>query len=180
MSTHCSSLQKASVCALGQLVTVLGAMKAEDFDTPLPVLSGGTIGRHVRHLVEFYQCLFGGLVTGTVDYDARTRNPVLEQELTLTVVALEYLMHRVREIGSDQPLVLRTSYAPGEKVTMPTTLYRELVYNLEHCIHHQATIRIGLQALSQPVPLPDSFGVAPSTLQYQKAHVYRDVSAPGQ
>ncbi len=175
-----SSLQKASVDALGQLVSVLETMKADDFHTPLPVLSGGTIGKHVRHLVEFYQCLFGGLVTGMVDYDARTRNPVLEEELALAVAALEYLMRRVGEIGPDQPLKLCTSYAPGEKVTMPTTLYRELVYNLEHCIHHQATIRIGLQALPQRVPLLDSFGVAPSTLQYQSAHVHRDVSAPGQ
>jgi hypothetical protein len=177
---NCSSLQKASVDALGQLVSVLGTLNADDFRTPLPVLSGGTIGRHVRHLVEFYQCLFGGLVTGTVDYDARARNPVLEEEPALAVSVLEHLAHRIGEIGPDQPLVLYTRYAPGEKVTVPTTLYRELVYNLEHCIHHQATIRIGLWALPQPASLPDSFGVAPSTLQYQSAHVHRDVSAPGQ
>jgi uncharacterized damage-inducible protein DinB len=177
---NCTSLQKASVDALGQLVSVLGTLHAEDFRTPLPVLSGGTIGRHVRHLVEFYQCLFGGLVTGTVDYDARARNVVLEEELALAIAALAYQMRRVGEIGPDQPLILCTRYAPGEKVTIPTTLYRELVYNLEHCIHHQATIRIGLRALPQPAPLPDSFGVASSTLQYQSAHVHRDVSAPGQ
>ena len=177
---NCSSLQSASVDALGQLVSVLGTLHAEDFRTPLPVLSGGTIGRHVRHLVEFYQCLFGGLVTGTVDYDARARNVVLEEEPALAVSVLEYLMHRIGEVQSDQTLVLCTRYAPGEKVIIPTTLYRELVYNLEHCIHHQATIRIGLRALPQPAPLPDSFGVAPSTLQYQSAHVHRDVSAPGQ
>ena len=177
---HSSSLQKASVHVLGQLVSVLGTLRAEDFRTPLPVLSGGTIGRHVRHLVEFYQCLFGGLVSGTVDYDARARNPVLEEERDLAVAALEYLVRRVGEIQTDQPLTLCTRYAPGEKVTISTTLYRELIYNLEHCIHHQATIRIGLQALFQPAPLPDSFGVAPSTLQYQSAHVHRDVPAPGQ
>jgi hypothetical protein len=177
---NCSSLQKASVDALGQLVSVLGTLNADDFRTPLPVLSGGTIGRHVRHLVEFYQCLFGGLVTGMVDYDARARNAMLEEDPALAVAALQYLMRRVGEVQADQPLVLCTRYGPGEKVSIPTTLYRELVYNLEHCIHHQATIRIGLRALSQPAPLPDSFGVAPSTLQYQSAHVHRDVSAPGQ
>ena len=175
-----SSLQKASVDALGQLVSVLDTLPADDFRAPLPVLSGGTIGRHVRHLVEFYQCLLGGLVSGTVDYDARARNLVLEEERALAVAALEYLVHCIGEIGPDQPLVLCTRYGPGEKVLIPTTLYRELVYNLEHCIHHQATIRIGLRALPQPAPLPDSFGVAPSTLQYQSAHVHRDVSAPGQ
>jgi hypothetical protein len=115
-----------------------------------------------------------------VDYDARTRKQVLEEEPALAVAALEYLMRRLGEIGPDQPLTLCTSYAPGEKVTIPTTLYRELVYNLEHCIHHQATIRIGLRALPGPAMLADSFGVAPSTLQYQQAHVHRDVSAPGQ
>jgi hypothetical protein len=175
-----SSLQKASVDAFRQLVSVLGTLNEDNFRTPLPVLSGGTIGRHVRHLVEFYQCLFGGLVTGMVDYDARARNAMLEEDPALAVAALQYLMRRVGEVQADQPLVLCTRYGPGEKVSIPTTLYRELVYNLEHCIHHQATIRIGLRTLSQPAPLPDSFGVAPSTLQYQSTHVHRDVSARGQ
>ncbi len=177
---HHSSLQKASADALGQLVSVLGNLRAEDFRTPLPVLSGGTIGRHVRHLVEFYQCLLGGLVSGTVDYDARARNLVLEEEPALAAAVLEHLVRRTGEIGPDQPLTLCTRYGPGEPVLIPTTLYRELVYNLEHCIHHQATIRIGLRALPQPASLPDSFGVAPSTLQYQSTHVHRDVSAAGQ
>ena len=175
-----SSLQKASLHSLSQLVAVLRTIDPEDFHTPLPVLSVGTIGRHVRHLVEFYQCLFGGLVTGTVDYDARTRNQMLEEEQALAVAALEYLMKRIGEVGADQPLLLCTSYAPGEKETIPTTLYRELVYNLEHCIHHQATIRIGLGAIPSRAALSDSFGVAPSTLHYQQAHVHRNVSAAGQ
>ena len=175
-----ASLQNASLQALGQLVSVLSSLPAQDYHTPLPVLSGGTIGKHVRHLVEFYQCLLAGLVSGTVDYDARTRNAVLEEEPALAIAALQYLMGRLGEVQADQPLVLQTSYAPGERVTMATTLYRELVYNLEHCIHHQATLRIGLGALPQPARLPGSFGLAPSTLQYQSTHVHRDVSAAGQ
>lgn len=175
-----SSLQKASGHALGQLTAALNAIEADAYRTPLPVLSGGTIGRHVRHLVEFYQCLFEGLVIQQVNYDARARNPVLEQDKDLAGGILEYLMGRIAEVGADQPLTLLSSYHPDQTVAIPSSLYRELVYNLEHCIHHQATIRIGLEALHQPLPLGDGFGLAPSTLNYQQSNVHSHVSTLGQ
>jgi hypothetical protein len=174
-----SSLQRASVHALGQLLSVLRTMEPAAYYTPLPVLSGGTIGKHIRHLIEFYQCLFQGLATGEVNYDARVRNMTLEREKDLAVGTLRVLIRRIQQIGPDQLLTLHTSYHPGELVIIPSTLYRELVYNLEHCIHHQATIRIGLQALQESLR-DDTFGVAPSTIHYQQSHVHRDVSAAGQ
>jgi len=42
-----------------------------------------------------------------------------------------------------------------------------MMYNLEHIIHHQALIKVAINQLSDFV-VSDSFGVAPSTLQYRK------------
>ncbi|MEM9648432.1 MAG: hypothetical protein AAF969_08120, partial [Bacteroidota bacterium] len=45
---------------------------------------------------------------------------------------------------------------------------REVMYNLEHTIHHHALIKVGIQFFTD-IPLPESFGVAPSTLQHRQA-----------
>jgi hypothetical protein len=44
---------------------------------------------------------------------------------------------------------------------------RELVYNIEHVVHHMALVKIGLKELLPDLDLPDDFGVAVSTIRYQ-------------
>ena len=56
----------------------------------------------------------------------------------------------------------------GEENFLPSNYYREVMYNLEHAIHHHALIKIGIQQFTA-IELPESFGVAPSTMQYRKA-----------
>jgi hypothetical protein len=41
------------------------------------------------------------------------------------------------------------------------------MYNLEHLIHHEALIKVAITSMTE-VAIPESFGVAPSTLQYRK------------
>jgi hypoxanthine-guanine phosphoribosyltransferase len=44
--------------------------------------------------------------------------------------------------------------------------FRELLYNLEHCIHHQALIKV-VVLQSSTVFVNDNFGVASSTIEYR-------------
>ena len=52
-------------------------------------------------------------------------------------------------------------------VSLPTNYYRELMYNLEHSVHHMALIRVGLKELSTE-PVSENFGVASSTIRYKE------------
>ncbi len=44
---------------------------------------------------------------------------------------------------------------------------REMVYLVEHSIHHYALIRIGLQENFSDIFIPKNFGVAYSTVKYR-------------
>ena len=62
--------------------------------------------------------------------------------------------------------------APGQLPTrIPSTFERELVYNIEHTIHHLALIAIGFRAYFPHVSLSEHFGVASSTVAHQKKAV---------
>ena len=52
-------------------------------------------------------------------------------------------------------------------VCIESNYYREVLYNLEHCIHHQALIKVALLSIKN-INIADGFGVAPSTLQYRQ------------
>jgi len=49
-----------------------------------------------------------------------------------------------------------------------SNLMRELAYNLEHAIHHMALIRIVLNQQFPDVKVDANFGVAYSTIRYNK------------
>ncbi|MDH3651116.1 MAG: hypothetical protein OEQ53_15620, partial [Saprospiraceae bacterium] len=53
---------------------------------------------------------------------------------------------------------------------VPSNVARELLYNLEHLIHHLAIIRIAMREVEPDVELGAHFGVAPSTLLYRAEH----------
>src|SRR5947209_2261188 len=65
---------------LEQAAAVLLEISDEDYCRPAAIFGGQRIGGHVRHVVEFYECLFAGLAAAVVDYDARRRDPEVEND----------------------------------------------------------------------------------------------------
>ena len=66
----------------------------------------------------------------------------------------------------DKPMKLMIS-TNGRSQALDTTYFRELWFNFDHCIHHEALIRIGLKELGKEDLVATEFGVSPSTIAYQ-------------
>jgi hypothetical protein len=65
--------------------------------------------------------------------------------------------------------LLKTDYSGKGTGQMNNTSYnRELVYNLEHAIHHMAIMKIAVDNAFPQVQMPENFGVAYSTIRYQQ------------
>lgn len=150
---------------LNELSHVLGQLQDSEYSKPLPVLSGSSIGQHTRHNIEMFQCLLKGYNEGSFSYDNRQRDLQLETDIAFAKKQLKLICFEMNRPNK----ALTSSYKLGESIIeVETNFFRELVFNLEHCIHHNALIRIGVNDISKIV-MSEHFGVAPSTMEYRKS-----------
>ncbi len=160
-------LQKAVHQVFLQLSASLNLLGEDQYNYPCTNLSGNTVGQHVRHIIELFQCLEKGYAGGDVDYEKRKRNLQMETDKIFAAALLQDIIQQISK--ENKPLYLLTYYddLQVEPERISTNNYREIAYNLEHTIHHMALIRVGLRELGD-IPVDDSYGVASSTIKYRQ------------
>jgi len=147
-----------------QLGELLEQLSDEQYCQPMDLLSGASVGQHVRHIIECFQELEDGYCSGDVNYDLRKRDRRLETDREFVFLQMVFVESALGK--PDKPLKLHAAFDEGVEVTLSTTYDRELMHNLDHAIHHMAMIRIGLTAI-RGIALPEGFGVAYSTLKFR-------------
>jgi uncharacterized damage-inducible protein DinB len=160
-------LQRAVQQVFLQLTDSLNQLQPEQYNQSCINLSGNTIGQHVRHIIEMFQCLDAGYLKGEVDYEKRERDKHIETDKDFATDILKEISRQISK--ENKTLYLLTYYdeLKDQPEKISTNYYREIAYNLEHTIHHMALIRVGLRELGD-LPVDDSYGVASSTLKYRK------------
>jgi len=149
---------------LEQFKEVLESLPQDTYVEPCRALSKATIGQHTRHIIELYQCLLNGYDGAAINYDKRERNKRIENEIPFAVAQITAIQEALEKPNKE----LKVSYELGEgETSLDSNYYREVMYNLEHTIHHQALIKVGFHELTS-ISLPEAFGVAPSTMQHRK------------
>jgi hypothetical protein len=148
--------------SLDELIDLLQQLSDDDYSRPREQLSGSSVGEHSRHITEMFQCLIRFYSGGTIDYDLRERNKELETRTTSAIIALHDVKANLAKEDRDLLLAQRVE---GEEIVVNSSYFRELLYNLEHCIHHQALIKIGVRDMN--VSVSPNFGVARSTILYR-------------
>ncbi len=152
------------VAVLQNLKEVLEQLEQAAYIKPCENLDNATIGGHTRHIIELFQGLINGYANGVVNYDARKRDMLLETDVMVAVNAIDSIIKNLKT--EDKPLMLVQQI--GEKtIDFSTNYYRELLYNVEHCIHHQALIRVALKSVNA-IKVNEQFGVAFATLNYRQ------------
>lgn len=150
-----------------QLINLLDQLSDDEYKQPLPIILNASIGQHVRHIVELFQELQQGLATGMVNYDNRKRDYFLEsnRQQAMEIIALIPSLSRME----DRSLILSGIYSVEEEkeIQLLSNYYRELIYNIEHAIHHMALLRVAAQHFTN-IFLPDDFGMAVSTQRHNK------------
>ncbi len=152
-----------------QLHELLDQLNDLEFNTPSVALRGSTIGQHLRHTLEFFMVLEDSVESGVVNYDNRQHSMVLETNRELAGQAIERITAVCQNWLTNRNLWLEVNYAQMDDraVKVETNLQRELIYNIEHAVHHMAIMRVAIQEVAPHIELPATFGVAASTIRHR-------------
>lgn len=152
---------------LDQIAWVAQELKADEFSEPLPVLMDNSIGKHVRHILDLMDCLCLSIESGEIDYDARKRDELIENSPIETLLKINELKTKLNFLNPASIIRLKQKISALE-IELDSRTEREILYNIEHSVHHLAIIRIGITHHFPEIIFPDNFGIAYSTVQYRE------------
>ncbi|HEY5894228.1 MAG TPA: DinB family protein [Chthoniobacterales bacterium] len=152
---------------------LLMAMDDQAYATKIPAAFNASVGGHYRHCLDHFRCVFEGLETDVaeINYDNRKRDPRIE---TVREIALAHTRELLRTSEQLEECQLerfawarsKVSYIGDESPSARSTVGREIMYCVVHAVHHYALVSVMCSMMD--VPLPEGFGVAPSTVKHNQ------------
>ena len=163
-------LAQSNVEFLRQGRTLIQSLPAAVFGGQAPGGPRGGIGAHLRHVVDHYRCFLRGLGAGHIDYDQRDRDAGVEHDPARAVEVIDALCDELEQLTSADAgrelVVLVDCAEPEARIASQSSVARELQFLVSHTVHHYAVI--ALMARSAGFDPGHDFGVAPSTLKYER------------
>ena len=146
-----------------------GNINISDYTKKLEILSGSTVGQHMRHILEFYLLLVTGSSDGIISYDRRERDIRIENNISFALSTADRLLLDIETLELSESVKLDADYTNDgtSQNLIKSTIGRELAYCIEHSIHHQAIIKAGLFTMELSDLVNEHFGVAYSTIRYR-------------
>ncbi|TRX01129.1 DinB family protein [Flavobacterium gawalongense] len=149
--------------SLNELINLLNQLSETEYSNSCAELSNASIGEHTRHIIEMFQCLENQYDLGIVNYDKRERNVLIQNDANF---AIQHILTIQNDLEKQNKNIELQQIIDGEEIRIQSNYYRELLYNLEHCIHHQALIKVAILQCENVI-VDENFGVARSTIEYR-------------
>lgn len=159
---------KTSTVLLRQISELIQKLEIHEYTRELSILNGNTIGKHIRHILEFYQCLIQAYDSSTLNYDERNRDLTIETSIETAQSVVEEIISEIRNLDLKKEIDLKQGLFDAE-VYIKSCIGREILYNIEHTVHHLAIVRIAIEQSFEHISLPQDFGVAFSTKNYRES-----------
>jgi hypothetical protein len=149
--------------SLNELVDLLQKLSNSEYAKPCEQLSSASIGEHTRHVIEMFQCLENQYEIGIVNYDKRDRNKEIQTDTQFAIDQIKVIQNNLDKPNKEIQL---QQIIDEDEISIQSNYYRELLYNLEHCVHHQALIKVAI-LVANTITVGANFGVAQSTIEYR-------------
>lgn len=130
-----------------------------------------SIGQHVRHYIDFVQCLLKGADKGKINYDIRERSTEISDNPLIAKHNLKMLTIKIKKLyafsQNKRVQVQESLSAEGYLSEAQSTVERELMFAADHGIHHLALIHMIGTLVGYNIP--KHFAYNHATRVYQKS-----------
>ena len=137
---------------LNSMLVLLKKITNQDYSTPIKHLNNSTIGQHYRHIIEFYLCYLKGLEDNHINFDSRERSIKLETNKTCCIETKNTIIEKLSsKLNNQSAIIFEYNYTieNSQSAEMVSNTLRELLFCLDHSIHHQALIKVALIELGK-------------------------------
>lgn len=130
------------------------------------------LGKHLRHVLDFYQAFLNGITTGKINYDERQRDETIETQRDRFITEAKKIAEKLKTLKKENELLKKNVRVTskegktGQNSQVNSNGGRELEFLLSHTVHHFAIIAMILKI--QSIAVPEDFGIARSTIEYLK------------
>ncbi len=159
-----------SEAILNQLNNLVTSLTPTELVKPLKTLNGSTIGQHTRHILEFYVEFIHGYKSGTVCYDNRKRNTDFETSQIIISSKIGHIIGSLKDCDLSKAIKIKSNHGLKDftNTQCDSSVLRELIYALDHTIHHLAIVKIALDIEFKHIQSSKNLGVAPSTIRHNQ------------
>ncbi len=123
-----------------------------------------SIGSHVRHILDFFDCIISGLDTNNIDLTSRKRDENLSTNINAAIdfiYELQKTLTSFIDVNTDYLVHVTDNLGQGN-VTVDYTLESILAHANSHAVHHYASIGYILSRLGVEIKI-SGFGYNPTT-----------------
>lgn len=149
---------------LNRGVNLLNSINDKQYSNNSTAPYYSSIGIHMRHILDVFNCIFKGLDSGDIDLTARDRNELAETKVSIGLDYFEQIisqLNKVRLEDLNKQVKVKDDLGMGV-ITANYTLAAALIQAHSHAIHHFASI--GYIISQMGINLPDGdFGYNPTT-----------------
>ena len=149
---------------LNRGVSLLNSIDDKQYSDDSTAPYHSSIGVHMRHILDVFDCVLKGFESGMIDLSDRQRNEIAERHVNAGIDYFAEIMSRLSDLEDadlDQVVRVKDDLGLG-MVTANYTLAAALIQAHSHAIHHFASIGYIIAQLG--IRLPDGdFGYNPTT-----------------
>ncbi|MBT31300.1 MAG: hypothetical protein CMO01_16725 [Thalassobius sp.] len=153
-------VKEESLYILEQITDLLNLLDNAQYVEITESLTGTYIGRHIQHVIEFYDVFVNCYYTGMVDYYSKKHDKSVGKDREKALKKLQLIKEGIAEINTDFAISMCVTHPVFgfKRDFVPSSVKRELKFNLDHAVNHLLIIKRAIKASFPGINLPDNFG----------------------
>lgn len=162
-------LLDATLEVLQQVKKLIDSCETEAYARPCEY-SMSSVGQHIRHILDHFLVFQQGLDDGCINYNLRSRGNIVESNPQAALQKIAALREWFKDVDLQNrsiQVISEISVSQINDMNLHSNIQRELIYIINHTIHHIAYASLVANHLCQKVDV--NLGIAPATATYLRS-----------